>query len=54
MENIGQQHMLILFATVFALLALIEAFHRAYGVPEVYEQAEKLLKSLNEIPYFKE
>jgi hypothetical protein len=53
-EFIGQQHMLILFAAILALSAVIESFHRVYGFSQAYEQSRVLIKSLHEIPYFQE
>ena len=52
LESVGQQHMLILIATVFALSAVIEAFHRAYGFAEAKERSKSLLDGLHDIPYF--
>jgi hypothetical protein len=49
-DYIGQQHMMILLATVLALLAIVEAFHRAYGFRSASEGAGKLLDALREIP----
>jgi hypothetical protein len=52
-EFIGQQHMLILFAVVLALSAIVEAFHSAYGFAAAHKQAKLLLDSMVEIPYFR-
>jgi hypothetical protein len=49
-DFIGQQHMMILLATIFALLAVVEVFHRAYGFRAAFESAERLLEALREIP----
>lgn len=53
-EFIGQKHMLILFATILAHSAVVEAFHKAYGFIWAYEQSRDLINSLREIPYFHE
>jgi len=49
-DYMGQQHMMILLATVLALLATVEAFHRAYGFRSASEAGEKLLEELRTIP----
>jgi hypothetical protein len=49
-ENIGQQHMMILLATVLALHSMVEAFHRAYGFRSAADGAQKILDGLREIP----
>jgi hypothetical protein len=53
-EFIGQQHMLILFAAILALSAVIESFHLVYGFSRAYEQSRVLIKSIHEIPYIQE
>jgi len=50
-EQIGQQHMLILFATILGVSGIVEAFHRAYGFSEAYRESRKLMEQLQEIPY---
>jgi hypothetical protein len=52
-EFIGEQHMLILFAVVLALSAIVEAFDSAYGFAAAHKQAKLLLDSMVEIPYFR-
>jgi hypothetical protein len=49
-DSIGQQHMMILLATILALLAVVEVFHRAYGFRAAFESAEELLEALRKIP----
>lgn len=53
-EFIGQQHIVILFAALLSLSAVVESFHKTYGFLQAYEQSRSLMKSLHEIPYFQE
>ena len=50
-EAIGQQHMLILMATVLALSAVVEVFHGVYGFRVAQDQNEALMKRLRSISY---
>lgn len=52
MEFIGEQHMEILFATLLSHSAVVRSFHKAYGLPHVYEKSRALDKTVHEIPYF--
>lgn len=51
-EFVGQQHMLILFACILALSAVVESFHRTYGFQSIYDNSTSIIKSLGKIPYF--
>ena len=50
-EFIGQQQTMILLATVLALSAVVEAFHKTCGFSWAYEQSRNLVDSLHEIEY---
>lgn len=54
LENIGQQHMLILFATILAINAVVESFGKEYGFDWVNEKSKELMSLLSEIPYLRE
>ncbi len=49
-ENIGQQHMMILLATVLALHGMVDAFDRAYGFRSAAEAARRILDGVRDIP----
>jgi hypothetical protein len=53
-ENVGQQHMMILFAAIVAISAVVEAFHRTYGLPRAFEQSREFFNELREIPYLQD
>ena len=53
-ENIGQQHMMILFAAILAISAVVEAVHRTYGFSRAFEQSRELFNELGEIPYLRD
>ena len=49
-DSIAQQHIMVLLATQFALFAIVESFHMAYGFSKGIEQSEALLAELKSIP----
>lgn len=52
-ENITQQHIMILMANIASLSAVIESFHKAYGFKSIVEKLNVITSPLNDIPYFK-
>jgi hypothetical protein len=50
-KTIGKQHMLILFAAIIGVSAVIDAFHRVYGFAAAHEKSRELFNKLGEIPY---
>jgi hypothetical protein len=52
-ENIGSQHMMVLFAVALSLQAVIECFHLRYGFEKLQEENERLSHSMRSISYFK-
>jgi len=49
-DSIAQQHVMVLLASQFALFAIVESFHLAYGFSKALEQSEALLGELRSIP----
>ena len=54
MEHIGQQHMLILFATILAINAVVESFGKAYSFDWANGKSKQLMSILSEIPYLRQ
>ena len=53
-EGLAQQHMLILFAAILSLSAVVRAFHDAYGFCEADRRRASLMDALREIPYLRQ
>jgi hypothetical protein len=52
-EVIGQQHMLVLMASILALSAVVEAFDSAYGFRAAQKQNVALMDLLKSVPYLR-
>jgi hypothetical protein len=51
-ESVAQQHMMILFACLLALSAVVQSFHIAYGFARIQGESKRLVNGLGQLEYF--